>query len=240
MDDKPGPETPRTGARSDDARQAMLAEIGRLVRTARAKRGMTRKALAGESGASERYIAQIEAGEGNPTVLVLDAMARGLGLGLFDLLPAGPADQLRLKAIDHLRRIPAGQIDAAMRLLQQVDAGAGAAARGRRVALVGLRGAGKSTLGAKLAERLDCPFVELDKVIEGEHGAPVASLFEVYGQATFRRYERECLERVVATYRSRGCSTPPMSSGCAPHRRTTCAGSWSRATSARWLPTARP
>jgi len=74
--------------------------------------------------------------------------------------------------------------------------------RGRRIALIGLRGAGKSTLGAALAEKLGCPFVEIDKMIEREHGAPVATLFEVYGQGTFRRYERECLTRIVATHDS--------------------------------------
>jgi XRE family aerobic/anaerobic benzoate catabolism transcriptional regulator len=71
--------------------------------------------------------------------------------------------------------------------------------RGKRIALVGLRGAGKSTLGAMLAERLNMHFIELDKIIEQEHGAPVATLFDVYGQATFRRYERETLTRLVAT-----------------------------------------
>jgi XRE family aerobic/anaerobic benzoate catabolism transcriptional regulator len=72
-------------------------------------------------------------------------------------------------------------------------------ARGKRVALVGLRGAGKSTLGFLLGKRLRCPFIELDKMIEQDRGAPIATLFDVYGQGTFRRYERECLTRVVAT-----------------------------------------
>jgi XRE family aerobic/anaerobic benzoate catabolism transcriptional regulator len=74
--------------------------------------------------------------------------------------------------------------------------------RGRRISLIGLRGAGKTTLGAGLAQRLGCPFVELDKLIEREHGAEIAMLFEVYGQATFRRYEREALVKVVAAHES--------------------------------------
>src|SRR6185436_15488630 len=88
-------------------------------------------------------------------------------------------------------------------LLRAVGApGAGVANRAHRIALIGLRGAGKSTLGAGLAERLGVPFIEIDKMIEREHGAPVSTLFEVYGQGTFRRYERECLERIVASNES--------------------------------------
>ncbi len=170
-------------------------EIGRLVRHARAARGMTRKDLARRSATSERYLALIESGNGNPTVLVLEAIAKGLGVRLFDLLPLGKRDRAQLKAIERLKRLSAPQVEAVLRSL---DVGKGAVAeRARRVALIGLRGAGKSTLGAALAARLDCPFVELDRLIEKEHGASTAMLFEVYGQAAFRRYERQCLERVV-------------------------------------------
>jgi XRE family aerobic/anaerobic benzoate catabolism transcriptional regulator len=141
------------------------------VRTERAKRGMTRKMLAAQCQTSERYLAQIETGEANPSVLVLDAIARALDLDPVELMPAA-----RMRETPGLRP----------------------ARRARRIALVGLRGAGKSTLGAALAKRLGCPFIELDKEIERAHGAPAATLFEVYGQATFRRYERECLARLVA------------------------------------------
>lgn len=176
----------------------MLAEIGRLMRQARAKRGMKRKTLARISETSERYLAQIEKGEGNPTVLVLDAVARALGLDLFDLLPLGVADKAKLALFERARRLPATQVEAALRYLDSRGAGGASARRDRRISLIGLRGAGKSTLGAALAKRLDHPFIELDKVVEGEYGAPAAELFEVYGQTTFRRYERECLERIVA------------------------------------------
>jgi XRE family aerobic/anaerobic benzoate catabolism transcriptional regulator len=142
------------------------------VRTERAKRGMTRRALAAQSQTSERYLAQIETGSGNPSVLVLDAIARALGVDVTDLMPASH------------RKGPAVR----------------KARRARRVALIGLRGAGKSTLGAMLAKRLAAPFIEVDKMIETEHGAPVATLFEVYGQAAFRRYERDCLAGLVATH----------------------------------------
>ena len=156
----------------------LLAEIGALVRNERAKRGITRKVLARQCQTSERYLGQIETGEANPSVLVLDAVARALDLDPIDLMPAGREARSRA-------RVPSG-----------------APNRARRIALIGLRGAGKSTLGAALADKLGCPFVEIDKMIEREHGAPVATLFEVYGQGTFRRYERECLQRIVATQES--------------------------------------
>jgi XRE family aerobic/anaerobic benzoate catabolism transcriptional regulator len=167
---------------------------------------MTLKLLAKHAATSHRYLNQIELGEANPTVLVLDAIARALGVDLFDLLPAVGPDEARRRAFAHLRQLPASEVRNWLQMfsrnvgpfLPPVDTNQ----RGRRIALIGLRGAGKSTLGALLAQRLGCPFVELDKVIEEDHGAPVATLFEVYGQATFRRYEREALSRAVATNES--------------------------------------
>jgi XRE family aerobic/anaerobic benzoate catabolism transcriptional regulator len=164
---------PATGRPRNDRSEntALLRDIGARVRTERLKRGMTRKILAAQCQTSERYLAQIESGEANPSVLVLDSVARALDLDSVDLMP-----------VPRTRDAPALR----------------APSRARRIALVGLRGAGKSTLGAALAQRLRCAFIELDKTIEREHGAPSAALFEVYGQAAFRRYERECLTRIVA------------------------------------------
>ena len=175
----------------------LLREIAYLVRNERAKRGMTRKMLAKQTGMSERYLAQIELGEGNPSVLTLDAIARGLGLDLFDLLPAVKQDEARRRALVHLRQLPVEEIKGFLDAFARAG-GAMPSARGQRIALIGLRGAGKSTLGGLLAERLGVPFIELDKIIEREHGARVSALFEVYGQATFRRYERDALIRVIA------------------------------------------
>jgi len=168
----------------------LLAEIGTRVRTERAKRGMTRRALAEQCQTSDRYLAQIESGAGNPSVLVLDAIARALGLDPIDLLPGGAA-------LRGLRRLPAEQLT---RLLHATETPARSPNRARRIALIGLRGAGKSTLGVALAERVEAPFVEIDGMIEQRHGAPLATLFEVYGQGTFRRFERDCVSEVLNDY----------------------------------------
>ena len=106
----------------------------------------------------------------------------------------------RRRAIERLRRAPLPQVEVILHLLDNTSSPIAAGKRGRRLALVGLRGAGKSTLGAALAERLTCPFIELDKMIESDRGAPVAMLIEVYGPAAFRRYERDSLEKVIAVY----------------------------------------
>ena len=177
----------------------LLREIGSLIRNERARQGMSRKTLATRTNMSERYLGLIELGTANPTVLVLDAIARALTLDLFDLLPALDRDEAQRRAMVHLRQLPISDIKSFLHAFSRAGAPIVSEGRRRRIALVGLRGAGKSTLGAMLAERLGCPFIELDKIIEREHGAPVATLFDVYGHATFRRYERDCLTRVVAS-----------------------------------------
>ena len=175
--------------RTDNA--ALLTEIGARVRNERAKRGMTRRVLAAQCQTSERYLAQIEAGAGNPSVLVLDAIARALDLEPIDLLPGGSA----LRA---LRRLPPKRLTALMHRAERRDSDV--ADRKRRIALIGLRGAGKSTLGDALADEINAPFVEIDEMIEERHAAPLAMLFEVYGQSTFRRFERDCVTEALTNY----------------------------------------
>ncbi len=187
--------------RSFDDTATFAAELGRSVRLARAKRGMTRRQLAQGSGTSERYLAQIEGGQGNPSVIVLKAIAEALDTPIIDLLPhshrgSGALDRI----LDLLARMPAGELPSIAALIEDRAAHDASPDRARRIALIGLRGAGKSTLGRALAAQLQVPFIELNRVIEQDYGASVPDLIEMAGIATFRRYERACLERVIADH----------------------------------------
>lgn len=176
--------------------------IGRLVRQGRAKRGMTRRQLAQDSGASERYLAQIESGAGNPSIVVMRAIAEALDVPIAELLPAARGRPNTLnRIVDMLSRAAPEELPAIADFIEKHTGHAAGADRAQRIALVGLRGAGKSTLGRKLADKLGCPFIELNRMIEQEYGASLPMLIEMSGLATFRRYERACLERVVAEHR---------------------------------------
>src|SRR5688572_26104668 len=137
-----------------------LSRLGERVRGWRTEQGLTRKALSAASGVSERYLAQLEAGQGNISVLLLRKVARAMGVSVERLVRE---DEERLE----------------------------------RIALIGLRGAGKSTLGEKLAQERGVPFIELDREVEQEAGAKLGEVFAMYGQDAFRRFERRALERVL-------------------------------------------
>jgi XRE family aerobic/anaerobic benzoate catabolism transcriptional regulator len=185
--------------RADDA--AFIAAIGRLVRLARAKRGVTRRQLALDSGASERYLAQIESGQGNPSVIILRSIAEALDVPIIELLPRTNGRTAAMTQIlDILGRTPIAELPALAKLIESHAREDDASDRARRIALVGLRGAGKSTLGRALAQALDCPFIELDRLVEQDYGARIPDLIEIAGVATFRRYERACLERVIEAH----------------------------------------
>ncbi len=176
---------------------AFLRALGERVRVARARRGMTRKTLAHDSGVSERYLAQLETGQGNASVLLLQRIATALGLPLTELLHQGAEQPVELALIAQLlQRLPAPKLAQMHRQLLR-DYGAAHAERMQRVALIGLRGAGKSTLGNRLAKALGSPFIELDREIEREAGTSLPEIFLLYGQAGYRRYERRSLENVV-------------------------------------------
>src|SRR5690349_3939501 len=146
----------------NDAQDALyLGRLGDRVRAWRNAHGMPRRLLAESSGVSERYLAQLEAGRGNISILLLRRIARAMRVSVEELVREEPA------------------------------------ARSARIALVGLRGAGKSTLGAKLAQTLGVAFIELDREVEKEAGADLAEVFALYGQDAFRRFERRALERVL-------------------------------------------
>ena len=148
---------------AEQQENAYLARLGDRVRAWRTSHGTTRKQLAAASGVSERYLAQLEAGEGNISVLLLRKVARAMGVPVEDLVREDNSPE-------------------------------------KSIAFIGLRGAGKSTLGAKLAEFMKVPFVELDREVEKEAGAALGEVFAMYGQDAFRRFERRALERVLAQH----------------------------------------
>ena len=171
--------------------------VGRMVRLGRAKRGLSRRQLAQDSGTSERYLAQIESGAGNPSILVMRAIAQALELPLIELLPmAGSESYARI--VELLGRVPPSEWPIIAEAVEQRIEHAAISDRAGRIGLVGLRGAGKSTLGKALAEKLGVPFIELNRMVEQQYGASVPLLIEMSGLATFRRHERTCLERVIA------------------------------------------
>lgn len=188
-------QAPPAGGRADDD---FAADIGQMVRLARAKRGVSRRQLAVLSRISERYLAQIEGGRGNPSVNVLKAIADALAAPVFELLPRREGRGALDRVLDLLGRVPPAELPAIAAAIE--DRLGAAADRARRIALVGLRGAGKSTLGRKLADHLGAPFLELNRVVEQTYGASVAELIELSGLATFRKYEHECLGRAIATH----------------------------------------
>jgi XRE family aerobic/anaerobic benzoate catabolism transcriptional regulator len=196
---KPREKPVLTGATA--AMAAFLAAIGGEVRRNRAKRGMTRRQLAQSSQTSERYLAQIESGIGNPSVSVLRAIAQALDLPCSALLPEAGARTAALGAIlDLLAQVPEGELPALAKDIETRVARPGYADRARRIALIGLRGAGKSTLGRMLAQHLGRPFIELDRLVEEDYGASIPDLIEMAGTATFRRHERSALDRIITAH----------------------------------------
>jgi XRE family aerobic/anaerobic benzoate catabolism transcriptional regulator len=173
-----------------------LANVGRRVREAREQRGMSRRALSHEADVSERYLAQLEAGAGNASIVLLRRVAAALHIRLSDLLDsAEPVAEQRLirRFLDSL---PPKRLEEVLQRLTR-EFGQEEAVRRKRITLVGLRGAGKTTLGAALARALRRRFVELDKEIEREAGISLSEVFLLYGQAGYRRIERRCLERMI-------------------------------------------
>lgn len=186
----------------DEAADAEFVQaLGTRVRESRARRGMSRKALALNSDISERYLAQVESGETNPSIMVLRHVAHALGISLIELLePQQGSTEYRLIS-RFLEQLSPNRLEEALLRLMR-DFGNEDASRRKRIALVGLRGAGKSTLGRALAAELALPFVELNNAIEAEAGMSLNEVFMLYGQPGFRRLERRCLESFIATHES--------------------------------------
>jgi len=198
----------------EEAKNPFLVALGERARALRSRRGMTRKALAAAADVSERHLANLEYGVGNASILVLLDVARALQCSLAELLgdvTTTSPEWLMLRellesrdeATLHRVRVAVGEL---------LGTGGANASHGRRrsqqVALIGLRGAGKSTLGAMLAEDLGFPFVELSREIEKFAGCSISEIQALYGQNAYRRYERRALEEAIQIYPEAVIATP--------------------------------
>jgi XRE family aerobic/anaerobic benzoate catabolism transcriptional regulator len=193
-----------------DERDPFLSALGERVRALRARKGMTRRALAQASEVSERHLANLELGVGNPSILVLRHVCGALNCQLAELLGDETATSPEWLLI---RDLLSGRNDDQLRRGRQAltalyGQSGPADARSRRIALIGLRGAGKSTLGKQLADELAVPFVEINREIERVAGCGLAEIHNLLGPAAYRRYELRALEETIQLYPDAVIATP--------------------------------
>jgi XRE family aerobic/anaerobic benzoate catabolism transcriptional regulator len=204
------PDTALQAPAQEADKHPFLVTLGERVRTLRARRGMTRKSLAAAADVSERHLANLEYGIGNASILVLLQVAQALQCSLAELTGDVTASSPEWLLIRDLLQ---GRDDETLRRVREaigdlLGSGGQPARRHARIALIGLRGAGKSTLGRMLAEDLGFPFVELSREIEKLAGCSVSEIQGLYGQNAYRRYERRAVEDVVQLYQEAVIATP--------------------------------
>jgi len=182
-----------------DTDEDYLARLGARVRAVRKAKGLSRQDLSFESDVSMRFLAQLESGTGNASINVLRRVAQATDVAVEDLVAEAEPDALGLiAAIRGATAIERMHLTDALTEMRRASAGGDP--RGMRVALIGLRGAGKSTLGKAAAERLGVPFVELNDAIEAESGLSIPEVFSLYGDTGYRRLEKRCIEAVIAQH----------------------------------------
>jgi len=193
-----------------EEKNPFLVRLGERVRALRARRGMTRKAVALAADVSERHLANLEYGIGNASILVLLQVAGALQCSLAELVGDVTTSSPEWLLIRELleRRDEAALRRVRVAIGELLGTGGGNAARSPRVALIGLRGAGKSTLGQMLADDLGFPFVELSREIEKFAGCSISEIQALYGQNAYRRYERRALEEAIQIYPEAVIATP--------------------------------
>lgn len=205
------PNVPGVEAQEEE-KNPFLVALGERVRSLRARRGMTRKAVALAADVSERHLANLEYGVGNASILVLLQVAQALQCSLAELLgdvTTSSAEWLLIREL--LERRDEATLRRVREAIGALLGTGGANARGQRsprVALIGLRGAGKSTLGQMLAEDLGFPFVELSREIEKFAGCSISEIQALYGQNAYRRYERRAVEEAIQIYPEAVIATP--------------------------------
>lgn len=168
-------------------------DLGRRVRRLRHERGWSVLALAAGASLSSRYVIEVEGGRANPTLKALDQLAQAFELSVFDLLPKPLAGGPRQRIDRILERRTFDELQSVARELELRFE-----QRHRRlVLLLGVRGAGKTTIGRQLANRLAMPFIELDDRVEAYSGLPIAELISVYGERYYRQIEHQCLAELL-------------------------------------------
>lgn len=180
---------------------SFLKRLGERVRDARGRHGMSRRVLSQDSAISERYLAQLESGQGNISVILLRQVSRAIGVPLDELIAEDPSRSAEIALIvEMLRRVSPTDRAKAQLTLTKILRKSEAHPRHHRIALIGLRGAGKSTLGPLIAAKLGFPFVEINAQIELASGLSVGELFSLYGQDGYRRFEERGLKSIIDQY----------------------------------------